>query len=304
MKNSKLSLSSALIPLYLLVALPAHALKVITTTPSLSVMVEAIGQGQGVQTESLAKGSQDPHSIEAKPSFMVKLRTTDLVIAQGLELESAWIEPLVHGARNPRIQPGTKGFLELGAKLEPIEIPRADVTRAEGDVHPGGNPHFQMDPVRMGRAALIIAERMGELDGAHKDAFLVQAKKLQAQLDAKTTEWRARILKTGIKEVVTYHKTLSYFLDRFGIKSTLQLEPKPGIPPSASHLMAVIQDIKARKIPLVLIENYFDDSASAKLKQEVPGLRVVRVPVEVGGDVGIASTEQLIERIVQVFEGK
>lgn len=289
------------IALMMAASMASAKLKVVTTTPDLRAIVQAVG-GDQVDTSSIAKGTQDPHQIEAKPSFMVQLRNADLVFAQGLELETAWIQPLTQGSRNPKIQIGSKGFVELGDMLDPIEIPKGNVTRAEGDVHPGGNPHFQLDPIRMGKAAEIIADKMGEADAAHKDLFKANADKFAAHLKDKSAEWQKRLDKTGIKEVVSYHKTLSYFFERFGIKCNVQLEPKPGIPPTASHLMDVIAQIKQRGIKLVLIENYFSDEASKKLQQEVPKLHVERVAVSVDGDPGMNTTEAVIENIVKKFE--
>ena len=276
-------------------------LKVVTTTTDLGAVAETVGKDK-VEVFSVAKGTQDPHQIEAKPSFMVKMRDADLVIACGLELETAWIIPLINGARNPKIKEGTHGFFELGELLHPIEVPKGNVSRAEGDVHPGGNPHFQLDPFRLGEAAVLIADRMSELDSSNAAFYKKNATDFQKQLGEKTKEWKKRIEKTGIKEVVTYHKTMSYFFDRFGISSTLQLEPRPGIPPTASHLLSVIDEIKKRKISLVLIENYYSEEAGDKLKQEIPNLKVALVPVSVGADPNIRTNEQLIEKVVKTFE--
>jgi zinc/manganese transport system substrate-binding protein len=282
------------------VSLAQAKLKVVTTTTDMKALVQAVA-GDQADVTSIAKGTQDPHQIEAKPSFMVQLRNADLVVAQGLELETAWIQPLINGARNPKIQTA-KGYVELGPELEPIEIPSGKVSRAEGDVHPGGNPHFQLDPLRMGKAAGIIAEKLTALDGAHADLYKVNAEKFAKHLAEKTAEWKKRLEKTGIKEVVSYHKTLSYFFDRFGIKNSLQLEPKPGIPPTASHLMDVIAQMKQRNIRLVLIENYFSEESEKKLKQEIPQVKVYRVAVSVDGDPGLGTTEAVIENLVKKFE--
>lgn len=278
-------------------------LDVVTSTTDLAALVEAVAQNDAT-VFSIVKGTQDPHQIEAKPSFMVRMRNADIVIAQGLELETAWLKPLIDGARNPKINMSGHGYLELGDKLDPLDVAHGAVSRASGDVHPSGNPHFQVDPIRMGQAAVIIAERMGELDAAHAEAFKKNAEEFQKNLEKKTVDWQARIKKTGIKEFVTYHKSMEYFANRFGLKADIQLEPKPGIPPTLSHLLEVITEIKKRKINLVLIENYFDEAPSEKLKTEVPSLRIVRVPISVLGEPKIKTTEQLIENFVRVFEGK
>ena len=289
--------------LFILLSLPILAsakLNIAATTTDLAALVKQVGQ-EKLDVFSIGKGTQDPHQIEAKPSYMVKLRSSDLVIAQGLELETAWIVSLIRGARNPKLT-GKDGLFELGASLDPIEIKKGDISRAEGDVHPGGNPHFQLDPIRLGNAAVLIADRLTELDPTQKEFFSKNAEAFKAHMADKTKEWQARLKKTGVTEIVTYHKTLSYFCDRFGIKCDVQLEPKPGIPPTTSHLLSVIDQMKKRKLQLVLIENLYEDSVGAKLKQDIPLVKVFRVPVMVEGEPDLTTNEQLIERIVKYIE--
>lgn len=288
------------ISLFLFPAVVNAKLQIATTTTDLAALVRKVGHDQ-VEVFSIAKGTQDPHQIEAKPSFMVKLRSTDLVIAQGLELESAWILPLIQGARNPKLN-AKNSLFEVGAELEPIEIQSGASTRAEGDVHPGGNPHFQMDPLRLGKAAVLIALRMSELDPSQKDFFQKNALQFQAEMTEKYKAWQTRIKKTGISEIATYHKTFSYFCDRFGIRCEIQLEPKPGIPPTAGHLLSVVQQLKSKKLRLILIENLYEDSVGDKIKNEITNILVKRVPVSVEGEPSISTNEQLIEQLVQVFE--
>lgn len=286
-----------------LFSLEAQAKLVVgATTQDMEALVQAVG-GSEIETFSVAKGTQDPHQIEAKPSFMVKFRGADLIVAQGLELETAWVIPLIQGSRNPKIAQGTKGFLELGPSLDPIEVARGSVSRAEGDVHPDGNPHFQLDPVRMGKAAGLVAARLGELDAAHAEVYTKNAAEFQKRMDQKYKEWSARLKKTGIREFVSYHKSFSYFADRFGLKNNLYLEPKPGIPPTASQIIHVMTEMKARAIKAVLIENFFDDSVKGKFEKEVPGAKVAKVPVYVGGEDSIKTNEALIEKIVATLEG-
>lgn len=251
---------------------------------------------------SIAKGTQDPHQIEAKPSYMVKLRSVDIVIAQGLELETAWLTPLIEGSRNETLIQ-KNNVLELAPLLDPIDIPKGTISRANGDVHPGGNPHFQLDPIRVGKAAILIAARLSQQNPAQKTFFSDNAKKFNQHMIEKTADWKRRLAKTGIKEVVTYHKYLAYFCSRFDLSCNLQLEPKPGIPPTAGHLLSIISEIKKRNISLVLIENLYLDDVGKKLKQDIPNLKIQKIPVSVEGDVGISTNEQLIEKIVSTIEG-
>lgn len=277
-------------------------LNVGATTTDLAALTREVG-GSQVEVFSVAKGTQDPHQIEAKPSFMIKFRDIDLVVAHGLELESAWLEPLIRGSRNPKLQEKDR-VLELAGELQPLEIPKGTLTRAEGDVHPGGNPHFQLDPIRLGQAAVLIGDRLGELDPSQKAFFAANAKAFQKKMEERTKEWAARIKASGVKELVTYHKTFTYFCDRFAIQCSVQLEPKPGIPPTASHLVDVIDQMKKRKVDLVLIENLYDDAVAAKLREGISGAKVHRVAVSVDGAPGLDTSEKLIEALVKTIEGK
>lgn len=285
-------------------ALNAQAkLNILTTVPDLRAMVSEIGGGE-VDASSMAKGTQDPHFIEAKPSYMTKASKADLVVAIGLELEIGYLPPILQGARNPKVMPGNPGYLEVGPLVDALELPTTKITRAEGDVHPLGNPHVTLDPIRYGQIAVKVAERMGQLEPAHAEKFLKAAKALQARLVAKTKVWQARIEKSGVKKVVTYHKTLTYFLDRFHLENPAILEPKPGIPPTAGHTMEVIKTIQSQKIPLILIENFFDPTVTNRIKESVPTVRAVTVPVLVEGAPGINSIDDLYEALVAAIEGK
>lgn len=277
-------------------------LNVVTTIPDLRSLVEEVG-GSDVKVESIARGTQDPHFIEAKPSFMVKAHNADLFVAMGLELEVGWVPSILAGARNPKVAIGSKGYLELGPRLNPLEVARGAVSRADGDVHPDGNPHFNLDPLRMGDAALLVAERLGELDAAHAAQFMTRAKGFQDRMKVKTKEWQGRITKAGIKKVVTYHKTLTYFLDRFGIEAVAQLEPKPGVPPTSGHIIEVIETMKSKGVKWVLIENFFDPTVARKIQSAIPEVKAKTIPVLVDGEPGVTKIDDLFERIVRILEG-
>jgi zinc/manganese transport system substrate-binding protein len=278
-------------------------LDVLTTLPDLKAIAAEVG-GEYVKVDAIAKGTQDPHYIEAKPSFMVKARNADLLIAIGMELEIGYLPSIIRGARNPKIVKGQMGYLEVGPLVKPLEVPTTAISRAEGDVHPLGNPHVTLDPVRAGEIAAAIAKRLGELDPAHAAVFQANAEKLQQRLGAKTKEWQKRIEASGVKQVVTYHKTLTYFLDRFHLKAPVELEPKPGIPPTSGHTLEVIQTIKQDKIPLILVENYFDPAVTEKIRRTVPAVRAETVPVSVGGAPGVDTIDDLYETLVRAVEGR
>lgn len=277
--------------------------RIITTTPDIRSLVETVTQGlNDYSVESLARGTQDPHYLEAKPSFMIKVNRADLVISTGLELEEGWLPNIIQGARNPKVNPGTPGFLELGPQLNPLEIPGKSVSRADGDVHPSGNPHVFLDPIRAGKAAVIIAESISKLKPDDAVRLKKNANDFKTLLETKVNEWKERIKKSGIQNVITHHKTLTYFLDRFSIKNPIFLEPKPGIPPTSSHLIEVIRVIKNQKIKLVLVENYFDAGNSKKIQSDAPEVKFVSVPVSVDGDTRIKNLTDLYENLVSIIE--
>jgi zinc/manganese transport system substrate-binding protein len=300
----KYLLSKVICGICALAAASAQAkLNVVATTTDLAALAREVG-GDATEVEAIARGTQDPHFIEAKPSFMTKVSRADLVVAMGLELEIGWLPSIVRGARNPKVLPGNKGYLEVGPGIPVLEKATGAVTRAEGDVHPDGNPHFNLDPLRMGTAAGLLAERLGELDAANAAGYRQRAAALKTRLEAKTKEWRERVAATGVKSVVTYHKTLTYFLDRFGLRGAAVLEPKPGIPPTAPHIVEVIELVKREHVPLILVENYFDPAPAQRVARDAPGTRVAIVPVAVDGAPGTGTTEALIEALVQAIEGK
>ena len=293
-----------LFTLLILIAAPGYSkLSVITTTTDLRNLVEEVGK-ENVSVEAIAKGTQDPHFIEAKPSFMVKASRADLVISVGMDLEIGWLPSIIQGARNPSIQHGKKGFLEVGLLVEPLEVPKGAVSRAEGDVHPFGNPHVTLDPIRAGEIAGKIAERLGELDPPHLVQYATHAKAFQTLMASRTKEWKQRVAKSGVKSAVTYHKTLTYFLDRFEIQNPAILEPKPGIPPTSSHILDVIRLIREKNISLVLVENFFAPTVTDKIKNDIPALRSKTVAVSVDGRPGVRTLGELYESLIQVIEGK
>lgn len=278
-------------------------LSVLTTVSDLNALVKEIG-GQDLKTEAFCKGSQDPHFLEPKPSFMIKANHADLIISIGLGLENAWLPSIIQGARNPKLRQGQPGFLEVGGFVTALEVPSGKVSRAEGDVHPEGNPHISLDPIRAGEIALVIAKRLGELDSSHAAAFKSRAEALQLRLKEKTKNWSDRLSKTGITKVISFHKTLSYFFDRFQIQNPMILEPLPGVPPTAKHTLEVINRAKAEQIKLILVENFFDATVAERVTKEVPQMRFVVVPVSVGGEENIQTIDDVYENLVRAIEGK
>ena len=277
------------------------ALKVVTTTTNLAALVEAVG-GEHVEVYSLTKGNQDAHYMDAKPSFIMRAARADLVVSVGLELEIGWLPAMISGARNPKIMPGQEGSLVLGDHVKPLEIPKGAISRDQGDVHPDGNPHFMLDPVRAGKLALVVAKRLTALapkDGAY---FNKNAQAFKSRMDEGAKVWAAAIKKAGIKQIFTYHKTLSYFLQRMDVNAVGYIEPKPGVPPTASHVLSLIKSAKQKKVQLILVEHLYETAIPKRIQKEVNGMKVASVPVLVGAEPDVNSLYSLYESLVKSLQ--
>lgn len=277
-------------------------IKVVASTADIQAMVHVVGAEQ-IELAGIAKGSMDPHYLEAKPSYMVKLRDADLLIVNGLSLEIGWLQSLIRGARNPKVNPGSQGYLDLGTLIKPLEKPTGSLSRAMGDVHPDGNPHFTLDPIRMGELAVKVANKLGELDSVNKDSYMTRAKTYQTRLGEKTKEWQARLEKSGVKKVITYHPSLNYFLDRYNLEPATHIETKPGVPPTTQHILDVIRIVKKENIKVALVDNFFDTKIAERIAKESPELKVKSVGISVDSAPGLNTIEDVQEQLVKAVEG-
>ena len=278
----------------------SHAkLKVLTTTSNLKSLVEVIG-GEKIDVESFGIGTQDPHYLKAKPSYILKASKADLLVSIGLDLEVGWLPLVIRGARNPKLKTGNVGSFIAGNYIETLDKPTAVISRADGDVHPSGNPHILLDPVKALKVGLNLKNKLKLLDAENALDYERNFQLFSTQLNSKLQGWKRRV-QVG-KKVITYHKTLTYFYHRFGIRNLSFLEPKPGIPPSAGHVLTVIQKAKREGIKLILVENYYDSSVAKRVAKEVGGMKIDIVPVAVGGEPNILNLSDLYERLVVSVE--
>ena len=238
------SLICAIAAAALVMVSPVRAdLNVVATTPSLGMLVREVG-GADVKVSVLTTPEQDVHYLQARPSIMAKLRAADLLVAVGADLEVGWIGPAVQGAANPSLRPSRQGYFEAAAQVELIDKGKA-ADRRLGDVHPQGNPHVTIDPVRAGTIAVALAKRMGELDASRAAQYTDRARGLRARLNNAAETLRAGVpAGTG---VVLYHKDANYLMMRLGVPIFGYLEPLPGIPPTASHLTKISNTIKGKR---------------------------------------------------------
>ncbi len=254
---------------------------VMSTTEDLASIAREVG-GDRISVESIARGYQDPHFVEAKPSFILKLQKADLLIAVGRELEIGWLPPLVQQSRNGKIQPGGDGYLDasLGALI--LEIPTGQITRAMGDVHPLGNPHYWMDPENGKRVAKEIADKLSQLRASDKAYFDQRLADFTARLDAAGKRWLAMMAPYKGTKVVTYHRSFPNFAERFGLDIIGYVEPRPGIPPTPQHTLDLMNEMKRQNVKLVLVEPYFDLKTPQAIGRET-GAKVLVMPPSVGG---------------------
>src|SRR3954464_14964862 len=274
----------AILTLLMAAALPsaaANKLNIITATSDLASLTQEVG-GDRVQVESIAKGYQDPHFVEAKPSFLLKLRRADLLITVGLELEIGWLPPLVTQSGNPKIQPGSGGYLDASQFSEVLEIPQGQVTRAMGDVHPLGNPHYWMDPDNGRRVAKGIATKLGQMQPADAQYFMQRFEDFSKRLTDAEKRWDDQMKPLRGLKVVTYHRSFPNLAKHFGLNVIGYVEPRPGIPPTPQHTIDVIQTMKREGAKLILVEPYFDLKTPDSIARETGG-KVLVLPPSVGG---------------------
>jgi zinc/manganese transport system substrate-binding protein len=271
----------------------AKKLNVVTSTTDMAALTQEVG-GDKVNVEAIAKGYQDPHFVEAKPSFLLRLRQADLLISVGLQLEIGWLPPLITQSGNPRVQVGAAGYLDASQFAEILEIPQGTVTRAEGDVHPLGNPHYWLDPDNGRRIARGIAGKLGDLDPGDAPYFQQRFQDFDKRLTAAEQKWDAEMKPYRGRKVVTYHRSFPNFAKHFGLDVIGYVEPRPGIPPTPSHTLDLIQQMKRENAKIVLVEPYFDLKTPQSIGRATGAQVIVYLP-SVGGEKQVTNYFELFD---------
>ena len=267
-----------------LIASTAHAqgkLNVITTTEDLASIAREVG-GDRVTVESISRGYQDPHFVEAKPSFILKLQKADVLVTVGKELEIGWLPPLIQQSRNAKVQVGGNGYLDASGQARILDIPQGQITRAMGDVHPQGNPHYWLDPENGKVVAKEIADKLSQLQPNDRAFFEQRLNAFVMRLSDAEQRWAAMMAPYKGTQVVTYHRSFPNFAERFGLEVIGYVEPRPGIPPSPQHTLDLINEMKKRNVKLVLVEPYFDLKTPNSIGRAT-GAEVLVMPPSVGG---------------------
>ncbi|MFL6526705.1 MAG: metal ABC transporter substrate-binding protein [Chthoniobacterales bacterium] len=274
----------------------AHAkINVVATLPDFGALAREVG-GDNVEVTVLAKPTEDPHFVDARPSFVVALRNGDVLIDGGAELEIGWLPPLLQNARNSKIEVGKPGRVQASQGIKLMGVPQ-QLTRAAGDVHALGNPHFSCDPIIAKAVAAHIAQAFAAVDPANAAAYQANEKKFEATINTKLQEWGTAMLPFKGQHVVAYHDSWPYFAHRFGVEIDVFLEPKPGIPPSPSHLAEVIEQMKAQHIKAIIVEPYHDRKIAEKVASAT-GAKVVDFAQFPGGLPDTDSYVKLIDKLI------
>jgi len=274
--------------------LPAK-LNVVATTPDLGALAHEVG-GDRIDLVVLAKPTEDPHFVDAKPSLIVRLNRADALVEGGAELEAGWLRPLLEGGRNPRLEVGKPGRIVASEGVALLEVPSA-LDRSQGDIHAAGNPHFLTDPLNGKIVAAHIARSLAQLDPGDAAVFSANLRKFEARLDAKLAEWQRLLAPYRGQPIVTYHNFWIYFGQRFGFPMDVFLEPKPGIPPTPAHLAEVITKMKAAKMKLIAVQPY-QNRKTADTVAGRTGAVVLDWPSFPGGK-GTENYEDWIDFLVQ-----
>jgi zinc/manganese transport system substrate-binding protein len=267
----------------LFAATVAHAkLNVVATLPDFGAIAEQIGRDK-VKVTSIARGTEDSHFVDARPSFITVLNRADMLIEGGAELEIGWLPPLVAGARNSKILSDAPGRVILSRNIQLLEVPTGPVDRSMGDVHPLGNPHYWLDPQNGKLIAQTLADAFSRVDERNAVYYRANVEKFNQQLDKKIAEWTKLLEPYRGTKVVTYHKAFSYFLERFGLELVGTIEPKPGIEPSPSYINGLIPRLKEAGVRLVIIEP-FRPHRTPEYVAQVTGSKLLLLPASVGGN--------------------
>jgi ABC-type Zn uptake system ZnuABC Zn-binding protein ZnuA len=292
MKRTFLALALTLVAGH---AFAAHGkLNVVTTTSDLASITREVG-GEFVDVTSVARGYQDPHFVESKPSFLLLLKSADLLAVVGLDLEIGWLPPLIDQSRNTKIRPGEIGYLDVSRGVEILDRPTGAVNRSMGDVHPLGNPHYWLDPANAVRIAIQIEKKLEQLQPANTAYFQKRLNDFKVRMNEANKRWTAMLAPFRDAKIVTYHNSWPNFMRRYGLNVAGFVEPKPGVPPSPSHLFQLISMMKEQKVKVIVMEPYFDRKTPQSVADRTGAQLIVLYPSVGGAKSGTDDYVQLFD---------
>jgi len=279
----------------------AHAtLKVVACEPEWDALARELG-GDQVEVYAATTAQQDPHRVQARPSLIAQLRQADLLVCTGADLEAGWLPVLLRQARNPAVQPGQPGHFLAADQVTLLEVPTS-IDRAEGDVHPQGNPHIQVDPRRIAAVAAALGRRLAEIDSAGAAVYAARTDGFLKRWQDATTQWERRAASLRGKRFVVQHAQWVYLFDWLDVQTAGAIEPKPGLPPAAGHLAALRQQLAARRADGIVRSPLSDPKAAEWLATET-GLPVIELPQTVGATADAGSLFALFDAILGRLSG-
>lgn len=282
----------------LFISSPAYAdnLNIVTSYPYIEDITKKIGQDK-VNVSSLSKGEWDPHFIVPKPSLIAKSRRADLLIINGAQLEIGWLPQIIRQANNPEIQAGSKGFLDLSNYINLIQVP-SNISRAQGDVHPLGNPHFILDPDNVLIVSKVINEKLCQLDNSNCSYYSKNNQEFTKKWKDKIKVWNNKMKYLKNIKVIEYHRVFDYFLNKYGLKVENTLEPLPGIPPTPKHLATIIDTVRKESIK-VNLRAVYNPIEPSKLLSDKTGSNLVTLPHDVNSDKNTDDIFSLFDEIIK-----
>jgi zinc/manganese transport system substrate-binding protein len=272
-------------------------LRVVTSTTDLYDIARAVG-GSRITATHISEGYQDPHFVEAKPSFVLHLRNADVFAYVGLGLEIGWMPLLLDGARNARINMGGRGNVDVSRVIPVLDVARGNVDRSQGDIHPLGNPHYWLDPNNAKRIAQLFRDKFSELDPGGADDYARNAAGFEARLDSAAREWTPLLARIRGQPVVGYHTSWRYLAEYTGMNIVGFMEPKPGVPPSPSHLAGLVQTMKRTRTKVILMEPWYS-RRDADFVARNTGAKVLVVPPSVGGQRGLDDYVEVMDNVIR-----
>jgi ABC-type Zn uptake system ZnuABC Zn-binding protein ZnuA len=272
------------------------AITVVAATPDLADIAKRVG-GDRVSVYSIARPNQDLHTIEPRPSDVARIARADLVVRVGMDLD-LWLDALMNAAGNGRVNRGGRGYVDASAGIQKLEVPREQITGASGDIHVYGNPHYWLDPLNGEIISASILEGLKRVSPADAGYFEKNRNAFLAALRSAVRRWQEELGPYRGRKIVNYHDAWPYFVRRFNLKILECIEPKPGIPPTASHIASLIEQIKAEKQPVVIADAAYYSDKAAKTIAARTGARFVVIPSSVGGAKGADNFLSLFDHIV------
>ena len=298
MKTILVAILAAIMAVGIIVLPAGAAIDVVAATPELADITRQVG-GDKVSVYSIAKPNQDYHMIEPRPSDVSRIARADMVVRTGLDLDM-WLDALLNAASNTRVRKGAAGYVDASVGIHKLEVPHEQITGASGDIHVNGNPHYFYDPENAKIIAHNVLEGLIRVSPGSKSTFQSNYEHFTGHIDQKMVSWKRELAPYKGRPVVTYHQSAVYFLHRFGLDDFGQLEPKPGIPPSAAHVSALIRRMKEHKVSAVAIESVYPRRFPDLIKRET-GADYVVVPYSVGS-MGTKTYIELIDRWVDGYK--